>query len=315
MALSTAGWHTGWQSPDRQPCSLLSKGSTSFGIRFADEGHDMGLPRVDPGPARTRPRGAGLCGRPDWVTVGCGVVDPTDVIEVRTLSHALVNTGPTSKQPVCRAAMIFHWGIMSSLIMLAYTTAGGVVGSVATTAFSQGKDRRAIRAELRKSLHGIFRAGAMTKDMRADLGGFQEKMDDLESRALEAGAPYALVALHQEIRREQYNIDSFAQIIEEGGSFPPVWWQLASERSQLLSAIEGELEAFMWHPWRTRMTLRRTLGRLRQAQMSIDEQNANNWIAFEEHRRHCIELEIVRSNNRRACTGEADSESRQEARR
>ncbi|MFF3545884.1 hypothetical protein ACFYXD_29015 [Streptomyces platensis] len=188
---------------------------------------------------------------------------------------------------------------MSTFIALAYTTAGGIVGSIATTAFSQGKDRRTARAELRKALHRIFRAGTMLRDMRAELGSFQESMDALETMALTAGAPSSLVALHQEVRRDLYQIHSFAQVQVDPDSFPPPWYQLADDRGDLTVAVEGQLQAFAWHPWHTRLALPWRLRRLRQAQTAIDKQNADNWLAFEEHRTRCIEMEIARSNAQR----------------
>ncbi|MFF1423149.1 hypothetical protein [Streptomyces sp. NPDC058280] len=91
--------------------------------------------------------------------------------------------------------------------------------------------------------------------MRAELGAFQESMDDQEIMALSAGAPISLVALHQEARRDLYQINSFAQIRNGHGSFPPPWYQLAHDRRDLAMAVERQLEAFAWHPWRTRFTL------------------------------------------------------------
>ena len=188
---------------------------------------------------------------------------------------------------------------MSTLIALAYTTAGGIVGSIATTAFSQGRDRRTARADLRKALHQVFRAGTMLRDMRAELQDFHKHIEDLEVMALTAGAPRTLVALHQQFRSDLYQINSFAQIQDDSNAFPPPWYQLAQDRGDLAMAVEAHLQAFTWHPWRIRLSLLWRLRKLRRAQVIIDEHNADNWRAFEVHRNHCIELEIARSNNQR----------------
>ncbi|MFF7281824.1 hypothetical protein [Streptomyces griseorubiginosus] len=180
---------------------------------------------------------------------------------------------------------------------LAYTTAGGIIGSIATTAFSQGRDRRTARADLQKALHQVFRAGTMLRNMRAELQDFHRHIEDLEITALTAGAPRSLVALHQEFRRDLYQINSFAQILDDSGTFPPPWYQLARDRGDLTIAVEAQLQAFTWHPWLARLSLPWRLHKLRKAQVLIDEHNAENWRAFEAHRNHCIEMEIARSNN------------------
>lgn len=195
---------------------------------------------------------------------------------------------------------------MSTLTALAYTTAGGIIGSIATTAFSQARDRRTARADLRKALHQVFRAGTMTRDMRAELEEFQKYIDELEVVALTAGAPRPLVELHQQYRRDLYQIDSFAQVLDDSGTFPPPWYQLARDRGDLAMAVEVQLQKFTWHPWRTRLLLPRRLRVLRNTQHAIDEQNTQNWRAFEAHRTNCIEAEIARSNSQRNRDDESD---------
>ncbi|MFD3538739.1 hypothetical protein ACFWUQ_04475 [Streptomyces sp. NPDC058662] len=202
---------------------------------------------------------------------------------------------------------------MSTLIALIYTTAGGIVGSIATTAFSQGRDRRTARADLRKALHQVFRAGTMLRNMRAELQDFHNHIADLEIMALTAGAPRSLVALHQQFRRDLYQINSFAQILDDSNAFPPSWYQLARDRGDLAMAVEAQLQAFTWHPWRTRFSLPWRLRKLRRAQVAIDAQNADNWRAFEVHRNHCIELEIARSNNQQDHTESSTSSAQSDS--
>lgn len=191
-------------------------------------------------------------------------------------------------------------GTLSSLITLAYTTAGGVVGSIATTTFNQQKERLAARAELRRSLHRIFRAGTMLRDMRAELFNFQERMEELEITALTAGAPRALVDLHQSARHHLYEIWSFSQIVlDDGEIWPRPWEPLERDQAKIALDTEAELKRFAWHPLRTRILLSWKLRKLRRRQELLEVRHAGNWLEFNEHRRRCIEFEIARSNPER----------------
>ncbi|MEV6643795.1 hypothetical protein [Amycolatopsis sp. NPDC051371] len=183
---------------------------------------------------------------------------------------------------------------MPGLVELAYTTGGGVVGAALTNYFTKVQERRQLRAEVHRTLaevreisggvRGIGIGAAphpsgndRRRSIADELGvaallddgtdahhALREALADLLTAVLVAGMPRRVAdfagGAHERL------LDSTLMLTIDrrlGGVLGAESGRLVRAAQEYQAAATGLLLAMLWHPWRTRLRLRRRITALR----------------------------------------------------
>jgi hypothetical protein len=133
---------------------------------------------------------------------------------------------------------------MTNWAVLALTTVGaGAAGSIVTTYGTQSRERRVARAQARECLRqaeNIAQAASTSHEQ------ITKAMDDLESAAMIAGLPRALVDLHRIARVRSWAASHATTPGRDALARDPAavtCTRVGLQAAQLLAAAS-------WHPWR-----------------------------------------------------------------
>jgi hypothetical protein len=143
---------------------------------------------------------------------------------------------------------------MPGLTELAYTTVGGLTGSLVTVIASQGKDRRAARAACHVRINQVFTLGAMTTNLNDESrrNEFDRALVELEAAALSAGLPYRLVDSYIVLRNDFYYSMAASQLPADR-KFADEWDDYIDAMANLVARLEWRIKFLLWHPWKGRL--------------------------------------------------------------
>lgn len=134
----------------------------------------------------------------------------------------------------------------------------------------------------------------MTWVLSDHLEEFQDSLLRIENAALSAGVPYRLVMLHKSVRYDTYNVASGSQHRLDGENRPP-WRELESQLWALTSEIEQELQYFIWHPWRARITHLSKVRKFRRRYQGLLARSGD-WELVRAHKARVLDRAIRRAN-------------------
>jgi hypothetical protein len=202
------------------------------------------------------------------------------------------------------------------LVELAYTTGGGVVGAALTNYVTKIQERRQLRAEVHRHLGKVreisggirgIAIGAAPRSsgndrrpsIAVELGvtarlddgvdahpALRDALADLLTAVLVAGMPRRVAdfagGAHERLLESTLMTTIDRRI---GGVLGPESDRLVRATQEYQTAATGLLLAMLWHPWRTRLRLRRRIAALRiEAELlHQQQQNAIAVLARTEH--------------------------------
>ncbi|WIY02981.1 hypothetical protein QRX60_03670 [Amycolatopsis mongoliensis] len=195
---------------------------------------------------------------------------------------------------------------MPGLVELAYTTGGGVVGAALTNYFTKIQERRQVRAEVHRHLAKVREISGGVRGIGIGAAPHPSGNDRRPSIAVELGVAALLddgADAHQALRdaladlltavlvagmprrvadfaggaHERLLDSTLMTTIDRriGGVLGAESDRLARATQEYQTAATGLLLAMLWHPWRTRLRLRRRITALRTEVEALNRQQQN----------------------------------------